>query len=516
MTYLIKATLIWSILLLVYEAFLKNSGRYLANRLWLCGGLLLGALLPLVRSAPAYVANSRIVRSEAVQWVTGEMTAAGPAPAASGTAPVLWMQLIIGLYVSGVLVVFITSLREVGIILKHAVYGRFTTISGSKVFFTERRTAPYSFMGWVFISTHTPYKAEELDFVLAHEAAHNRQRHWLDLLLIQCIYMLFWFHPLVWRSRFLLRLQHEYEADELAARGDAYTYGHFLLQQTLLKGTPFVAHSFHFSPIKNRIYMLTKDRKTHSGWKYLLAIPAIFSCTFLMAQATHKEERVRTGDKTVYQGNAFYWSKTVSDTLIIEDPVTGEQRTMVQPQEPQIIRMNREPVIDNKSAAVPAQFRNGNKNYGEYLKDRLTSRGDNIPDSIGQIQVNKIVLSKEGRIVYYELLFLNAKPTAGSYYTYHPSLSPILEQIIADGPDWLPASKDGSAVPAFVERGGAIMLKPISFTFQSTGPAQKVINQKGAVVLEGKEQVYEQTNSDGTKSQVKTITTVTLPAAPGK
>jgi beta-lactamase regulating signal transducer with metallopeptidase domain len=139
-------------------------------------------------------------------------------------------------------------------------------------------------MGRVFLTSTAFSDPKELEYIILHEAAHSTRKHWLDLWISQLACMLFWFHPLIWRYRYLLRLQHEYEADSMAAGKDPYSYGQFLLRQTLLRGVPAIAHSFHFSPIKNRIHMLTKKQSFSPGnWNYLLLIPVLLGCTLLMA-----------------------------------------------------------------------------------------------------------------------------------------------------------------------------------------------------------------------------------------
>lgn len=464
MLYLLKVTLTWSVLLLLFEIFFKNSGRYVINRLYLTGSMILGLLLPLLQLPHGFMINT-VTQSAAVKWVTGTATAIQPAPAAESTA-ISWSFVLTCVYLTGAAVLLLISLREIGIIIHHAIYSRYETINKHKVFSTEKVIAPYSFMGWIFISKQSEYDEHELNFVLDHEEAHNRQKHWADLLLMQAICILCWFHPLVWRYRYLLRLQHEYEADAIASGDDAYTYGHFLLQQTLLKGTPFVAHSFHFSPIKNRINMLTRKQNADiSGWKYLMIVPALLTCTLLMAKSDRQSTaRIRSGNKTTFNGNSFYWTKeTAPDTVTVLDVVSNQETVMLTAKDPVIEKMNNEPVTE--STSVPAQFRNGNKNFSEYLKDRLNERGIQIPESIRQISVNKIVINKTGRLVYYELTFLETGLNEkGTIKDYDNKLTPVLEEIIADSPDWMPASANGKPVNVFIayDPSCAIMSKAVS------------------------------------------------------
>lgn len=462
MQYLLKVTIIWTFLLLLFELLFKNNARYLANRIYLAGSLLAGILIPLVK-LPHAVSSNSIVRSAATAWTTGNATAI-QAPGQLQRGGLDWQHLLLFGYIAGAALFLVVSLREIGIILRHAIYGSYQTVAGHKLFVIDKQIPPHSFMGWIFVSSYSGYDKSELDLILTHEAAHNRQKHWLDLLLVQAVCILCWFHPLVWRFRYLLRLQHEYEADAIASGDDAYTYGHFLLQQTLLKGTPFVAHSFHFSPIKNRINMLTQKQSHRiQGWKYLMVLPALFACTLLMAKAGNNAERIRKGNMVSYNGNDFYWLEQPADTVELMDPVTNQTTRVVATIDPVITRMNKEEVETNKLVSVQAQFRNNNRNFSEYLKEQFIAVAKNVPDSIRQIRINNIVLSKEGKIRYYELQFVcrNSKAQEGLYED-QARLTPLVDQLIADSPDWLPASHKGKAVNVFIPHNIVIALKPMN------------------------------------------------------
>ena len=45
---------------------------------------------------------------------------------------------------------------------------------------------------------------------------HIRQKHWLDLMLVQLLCILQWFNPVIWIYIRLIRQNHEYIADKVA------------------------------------------------------------------------------------------------------------------------------------------------------------------------------------------------------------------------------------------------------------------------------------------------------------
>jgi len=478
--YLIKVTLIWALLLILYEALYRKSRAFTLNRLYLLLALLAGALLPLV---PISLGGGTASGGGRILLVLEERVQKAGSTLATmqehqpGHNPFRYELLLAGLYSAGALVMLALSLKEVVLILRKAVYGNYEIVAGHRLFNTGRIHAPFSFMGWIFIGNARQYEARELNFILVHEDAHNRRKHWLDMIILQLFTTLFWFHPLVWRIRHLLRLEHEYEADALAAGDDAYHYGHFLLQQALLKGTPSIAHSFHYAPIKNRIAMLTNPKPGNARWKYLAVIPAVLCCTLLMARSAASNDRIKTGNKVTFKGNDFYWSSPVVDSIEVMDPIAGKTLIVANEQPPAIVKMNKDSVYNdemlNKSiSGVGPQFRYQQQSIHDYLKQRFGELVKQIPDSLSRIQVDNIVLDEKGRVVYYDITatYVRAKDKSKPddlYFSSAEQNSPrhleVMDKILSESPAWMPGIINGKAVPVFLSTGALIEFKPLKF-----------------------------------------------------
>ncbi len=464
--YLIKVTLTWGLLLAVYELLYRKSTAFTLNRIYLFVALVSGLLLPLI-PLPGFagVATGLGTVNQNMQYldqviVPGTPQAVEAAPGVDAAAILRW------LYLSGALVALTLSLREIVLILKTAVYGHYRTIMNYQIFSSGKQHAPFSFMGWVFISDPSLYDEEGLEYIFKHEQAHNRRWHWLDTLLIQLFFVVFWFHPLVWRYRYLLKLNHEFEADYYAAGNNPYEYGHFLLQQTLLKGTPAIAHSFHFSPIKNRINMLTRTGKK-SGWKYMIVIPALLTCTLLFAKSDGANQRIRVGDKTTFQGHEFVWNDGATDTIMVENPVTGEIMIKTMHQDEYITRMDRDTVFSNENPSITqAQFKNQGTTVYDYVAERFNKKFPALPDSIRSIEVRNLVIDEKGKLSYFDL---TCATSTGVYDLFQTKLpyAKELEKIITAGPGWLPALQDNKKIKVYLS-GFNVYFKPVTI---QKGPA---------------------------------------------
>ncbi|MGN6569474.1 MAG: M56 family metallopeptidase [Flavipsychrobacter sp.] len=457
MAYLLKVTAIWTIFLLLFELVYKSSGRFTLNRLYLLLAVITGLLLPFVPLPSGTVAIAHkaqmfyapvLNQTSANIAMTGTQTSASAATTSSWDA---WHVLSI-VYIAGIALLCSRVLLELLRIMRLKSHSQQLIIAQHKIFVTGKEHAPYSFFSWIFISDVNCYKPAELEFILLHEAAHLSKKHWLDLLLMQVFVIVLWFHPLIWRSRYLLQLQHEYEADQVAARHDAYAYGRFLLQQALLGGVPQIAHSFHFSPIKNRINMLTKTQSRLSGTrKYFLFIPAMFVCTVLMA------DTVWQNNITTFKGNKFAWRET--DTLYYNKDKNRAELASASGQRkaPIIYSMNDEPVYQNEYLHAPATNLKGEQQFIDYLIVHFHELNTNTPDSLTGIQVKSIVIDKEGKVVNYDIRYLRHAPKGypmqpewDPLANIQPQLNNVIEKIIANAPSWKPAHKDGKPVNSVI------------------------------------------------------------------
>jgi len=236
LTVLINVSIIWLCSLLFYELLLKKQTFHRLNRFYLLFTLIAGILLPLLPWGKSVQAT--ILDKDAA------MIAVAPATTTAGSAvtiPVAALQehfMSIScwqfLYITGLAAALLYQLRELWQLrqmYRHSVIQRQEQWI---IATTGRPHSPLSFLRIIFISGRDQYTEREWQMLLQHEQQHYHSRHILDLLLMQLVAVLLWFHPLVYIYRYKLRLLHEYEVDSLQ-QGDVQSYGRFLLEQATLK-----------------------------------------------------------------------------------------------------------------------------------------------------------------------------------------------------------------------------------------------------------------------------------------
>jgi len=144
---------------------------------------------------------------------------------------------------------------------------------GTVIAVTDRPVAPFSWMRYIVLNT-SDFKQQD-PAIMAHERAHIRQRHSLDVLLVDTLTALQWFNPAIWMLRHDLRAIHEYEADAavLSQGINMRQYLYLLIQKTVVCGGYSIANGITHSTLKNRINMMLNHKKSNGkSWLKLLAL----------------------------------------------------------------------------------------------------------------------------------------------------------------------------------------------------------------------------------------------------
>lgn len=276
--FLCKLSLYWGILALLYALLLRGETFFRANRAYLLLATLAGLALAGVERWPDWIPSAPLgILSQPMTaflplWEVGITLQAPPKAAAFSIAH--WL-----LYVWA----FGTALALCHIAIafwqlhQMAQNTHRKAMDGTWVVWSDTISAPFSFFRWIFVPENLSQTPEALASILAHERAHAKAAHSADMLWMECLCAVFWFHPLAYWYRRALRLVHEYEADAVAARlTTKKQYGLLLVQQLQCRATVPVAHHFFQSPLKQRLRMLAKSASPRlKAWKYLFALPVL-------------------------------------------------------------------------------------------------------------------------------------------------------------------------------------------------------------------------------------------------
>ncbi len=255
--------------------------------------------------------------------VTKEPAAAvTPAAATNGETrgfDIPWRQVAGVTYLLGVTAVAGLTLRSVMQLRRLTRRGRREKLDdGTTLVCVDGDVTPISWWRNIVISERD--LTENGEAILAHERAHIRLRHSLDLLLIDLAGAVQWFNPAMWLLRRDLRAIHEYEADAdvIASGVDARSYQLLLIRKAVGGRWYSIANSFNHSKLKNRITMMSRKRSSQrTRARALLLLPLAGLALGAFAETVY----VRSDDKVTKE-----FSETIPsgrETAVVEtsDPM---------------------------------------------------------------------------------------------------------------------------------------------------------------------------------------------------
>ncbi len=310
--YLLQCSLFLVLLYIPYFLFLKNETFFSLNRKYLVFALLLTLILPffplnISNFLGLFFQNSEAVTVPEIDIFLAYGDAINDATTETSKSifsePSTWILLI---YMLGVTVIFIRILLGLSMILKLYFTGQKTKKEHFTLIETKSETEPFSFFNWVFISKNNDFSEAEQAEIIAHEKAHVRQKHALDLLLIEFLGILLWFNPLIYFYKKALRDTHEYLADKetITHFSDKKQYLNLLINQHFVgRNLPFVTKFHQYSLLKKRVIMITKSPSHKiAKLKIMLAVPALFLCVFMTSCL---KEYVEISERSEVSSNDF-------------------------------------------------------------------------------------------------------------------------------------------------------------------------------------------------------------------
>ncbi len=292
--YSVQVTIYWALFAFLYSQLLRGETFFRANRLFLLGALALGLVSPVVQPLfPAVPNQVSLVRLR-------EITVRLEPMAGSFQAWPVW-KAVWWIYFTGVALQALRLcwglMRLTALIRKNSAK---QLPGGFRLVRTPATDQPFSFFHWIFVPTDFEEKTYSGQNMLAHEQAHARGGHSVDVLLLEILLVVAWFHPLVYWYRRALRTVHEYLADASASgQSTRREYGLLLLQQARFSCSVPIANHFFQNALKQRLLMLAKRSSARGRrWKYILALPLaalVWACTSTEISEEPNTKKVKNG-----------------------------------------------------------------------------------------------------------------------------------------------------------------------------------------------------------------------------
>ncbi|HKL33079.1 MAG TPA: M56 family metallopeptidase [Tangfeifania sp.] len=296
--YLIKSTISLSLLYLLFKVFMQNDKTLVLNRFLLLGILLISAVIPLLNfqffQTEGPVKHVEIIR----EFISAPITFSPESPAATASvsqaeeSETNYWLLIYGAAVLILIIRLFMSVVKVLQLIRNAEKQKLRNIVLAVV---KEMIQPFTFLNHVVLSVKD--LNENKNSIVAHEQAHIKQLHAIDLAVCEVFTLLHFFNPLMWLLRRDLKLIHEYQADQAVLNKgiDAQQYQLLVIQKAVGERRFALANSFSQKPILKRIKMMKKNRKRWTQIKLLLFVPILL----LLLQAFARPDLISNPDKFI-------------------------------------------------------------------------------------------------------------------------------------------------------------------------------------------------------------------------
>lgn len=258
---------------LLYRGLLARDTFLGMRRLYWWAAWVLAFLYPLVELGVWGRTETplQVVMADYAEAMTVVVSAVAPEEAATWS----WQDGLALLWAAGASALLLRMLVQLAVVCRLARRGRKVEWHGVRVLAVEGDNVPFSFFRWIFVQPGN-HSEGELEEILAHEQAHVRQWHSLDVVVSELLCCLFWFNPAVWLAKRCVRQNLEFLADRAVVHSgfDRKNYQYHLLRLSYGVNIGQIVNNFNVSPLKKRIMMMNKKKSRHAGaLKYALLLP---------------------------------------------------------------------------------------------------------------------------------------------------------------------------------------------------------------------------------------------------
>ncbi len=278
LVFLLKSTACLAIFLAFYKLVLEKESVHQFKRFFLLGALIASFLIP------AVVFTEYVDVAQQTTFTTTPSTEISDPITGQVVAEESYFDWEIGLwtvYIIGVIGFGFRFLRNLTqIALRIRKNPKFKENFITRVLLRQT-LPPHTFFNYVFLNQRQFEEKHIPQEVLLHEETHAKQRHSLDILLIELAQVFLWFNPIIYFLKSSIKLNHEFLADRavINTNNDHSQYQHTIL--SYLSHGSFeqhqstgIANAINYSSIKKRFtVMKTNTSRKSFAVRSLLVLP---------------------------------------------------------------------------------------------------------------------------------------------------------------------------------------------------------------------------------------------------
>ncbi|MBQ0786931.1 MAG: M56 family metallopeptidase [Oceanihabitans sp.] len=284
---LLKSSICLLAFIAFYKVFLERTSNHSFKRFYLLGVVLVSITIPFITFIE-YIEPQNALTN--ISEVTGFSESQNPIlKEPTNYLPiVLWS--IYGLGVLLFLIRFVYNLSQIA--LKIRRNPKHKTNDFIRVLLKDL-IIPHTFFSYIFFNK-TKFENDEIPKeVLLHEQTHAKQKHSLDILFIEVLQIIFWFHPLIYILKKDIKLNHEFLADQAVINQgiESTNYQKILLSFSSNQQALTLEHAINYSSIKKRFTVMKTQTSKQTFWlRSLLLLPLLAILIFSFSSKKQVEK----------------------------------------------------------------------------------------------------------------------------------------------------------------------------------------------------------------------------------
>lgn len=271
LTYIAKAAIAAGAFYMAFLLLFQNQKHFTFNRIYLPATLAISFVIPLITfTTVKYIEPSNFDINSFAYLASASEEIVQQAFVFE------WYHYLFGLYILGVagflFYLLLGHLKAINIIQK----SRIQRIFDNLVNITQKDVHPFSFFSKIVVSEKT-LSHPDLEMIVSHENIHVREKHTLDILFTEIMFLFQWFNPFAWLIKDAVKNNLEYLTDnEIAKKYNPQTYQLAMVTLADKQGiAPFLT-ALNGSQLKNRIVMMKKRTESrYSILKQLVVLPLL-------------------------------------------------------------------------------------------------------------------------------------------------------------------------------------------------------------------------------------------------
>ncbi|MFV0605684.1 MAG: M56 family metallopeptidase, partial [Niabella sp.] len=256
---------------LLFLALFQNKKQFLFNRVYLPVSLAISFLIPLITfTSVRYIETQTVNYAQSFAYLPEATIPSVAEP------EIEWTSMLFLIYLSG-LVLFLCHL-----LLGHYKAFRIVRTSKLREFYgtivnvTSKDVHPFSFFNKIVLSEKTT-RDPNLEMIVWHEQIHVGERHTIDILIGELLFLFQWFNPFAWLIKDAIKNNLEYLTDHrVTQRHNAEAYQLAMVRLADKKGVAPFLTALNGSQLKNRIIMMKqKPENKNALLKQLVVLPLL-------------------------------------------------------------------------------------------------------------------------------------------------------------------------------------------------------------------------------------------------